>query len=141
MSGLEIVGLVLGAIPLLVETIKGCQKISKSVHLFHEINVEFARWDHTLKYHQESFRNIMRQLLKPLIRDEDKLNDLLSDPRGSCWENEGISEPLQKIMGEMYEHFINCIRDFHDVITQLNNRLKLHLTPKVHSKMPVSFFP
>ncbi|KAI0895314.1 hypothetical protein F4806DRAFT_503245 [Annulohypoxylon nitens] len=134
MSGLEIVGIVLGTIPIAIQALKECKKFSKR---FYTIRAEFTKCDQTLKCHQTFFEDTMRKLLQPLIKDEDRMKLLLSDPGGNRWADKEIARFLQEALGERrYEDFINCVQQLSGVMIKLAQLLELSPIPKDHSKQP-----
>ncbi|KAI1204104.1 uncharacterized protein F4807DRAFT_448951 [Annulohypoxylon truncatum] len=124
MSGLEIVGAVLGAFPIAIEALKAVQEVTRCLRIFHEIRPEYTKCKHKLKFYQASFKSHLRQLLRPLVEKDDVMNDLLSNPGGSGWQEKETTDLLQQRLGEeMQQLLIDCIEGINDVLGKLNREL------------------
>ncbi|KAI1377889.1 hypothetical protein F4677DRAFT_413835 [Hypoxylon crocopeplum] len=143
MSGLEVAGIVLGAFPIAVEALEKYREVFRRLGLFHRIRVEYLKCKHNLKFHQASFAGHIRRLLLPLIEDDNKINELMSDPAGRSWKDKEIAWMLQHQLGrESHELFIQCIGCIKNVMEKLNHELALDSTSLQDSlnkpRMPMS---
>ncbi|KAI0114256.1 hypothetical protein F4776DRAFT_330154 [Hypoxylon sp. NC0597] len=126
MSGFEIAGVVLGAFPLAIEALEKHREVFRRVGLFYKIRVEYIKCEHNLKFHRASFTGHLRRLLLPLIEDDDKIKDLLSNPGGTFWKDQETIDLLQRRLGEeSYGLFIDCIEGVKEVMGKLNSELVL----------------
>ncbi|OTA55114.1 hypothetical protein K449DRAFT_179585 [Hypoxylon sp. EC38] len=126
MSGFEIAGVVLGAFPLAIEALEKYREVFKRVGLFYKIRVEYIKCEHNLKFHRASFTGHLRRLLLPLIEDDGKIKDLLSNPGGTFWKDQETIDLLQRRLGEeSYGLFIDCIGGVKEVMGKLNSELVL----------------
>ncbi|OTA88375.1 hypothetical protein M434DRAFT_123914 [Hypoxylon sp. CO27-5] len=126
MSGFEIAGVVLGAFPLAIEALEKYREVFKRVGLFYKIRVEYIKCEHNLKFHRASFTGHLRRLLLPLIEDDGKIKDLLSNPGGTFWKDQETIDLLQRRLGEeSYGLFIDCIEGVKEVMGKLNSELVL----------------
>ncbi|KAI1413448.1 hypothetical protein F5Y13DRAFT_29788 [Hypoxylon sp. FL1857] len=129
MSGFEVAGVVLGAFPLAIEALEKYREVSKRVGLFYKIRVEYIKCEHNLKFHRASFSGHLRRLLLPLIEDDNKIKDLLSNPGGNFWKDQETIDLLQHRLGEeSYGLFVDCIEGVNEVMGKLNSELVLDST-------------
>lgn len=100
MSGFEIAGVVLGAIPLLIEGLKaygnGVKAIQNALH--HEIVVQDLLT--SLDTGLTIYRSSCEELLNSLILADNEMYELLSDPYGDKWKDEGLCESIRDRLGE-----------------------------------------
>ncbi|KAI0009576.1 hypothetical protein F4779DRAFT_627716 [Xylariaceae sp. FL0662B] len=137
MSGLEIVGVVLGAFPIVIEALKAYREVSSRLHLFHEIRIEYTKCEHNLRFYQASFKSTLRQLLRSLIEDDDTMNHLLSNSEGS-WVDQQTAGLLRRRLGEeIYQLLIDCIEGIKDVMAKLNHDLGPDSALKQHLQKPL----
>ncbi|KAI1385761.1 uncharacterized protein F4822DRAFT_445662 [Hypoxylon trugodes] len=103
MSGIEIVGLVLGAFPIAITALGKYREISKRLELFNKIRPQYMRFE-----------------------DEEKINHLLSDSSNTCWEDKNIAELLRRQLGDdSYQLVLGCIEGIKDAVQKLNHELAL----------------
>ncbi|KAI0381383.1 hypothetical protein F5Y04DRAFT_81310 [Hypomontagnella monticulosa] len=126
MSGFEIAGVVLGAFPIAIEALERYREVYKRFGLFYQIRTEFLKCSHNLKIQRVSFTSHLRRLLLPVIEDDIKLNELLSNPGGEAWKDQEITELLIHRLGEeSHNLFIECINGVGEVMGMLNHELAL----------------
>ncbi|KAI1456075.1 hypothetical protein F4805DRAFT_250115 [Annulohypoxylon moriforme] len=139
MSGFEIAGVVLGAFPIALEALKAYREVSRAFYLFHEIRPEYTKCEQNLKFYHVAFKSHLRRILRPLIEDESKMNDLLSNPEGSFWGERDIMVSLKQRLGEeVYQLLVDCIEGIKDVMEKLNHELVPNSALKPYLKKPKS---
>ncbi|KAM5360716.1 hypothetical protein ACJA88_014727 [Fusarium oxysporum] len=125
MSGIEIIGVVLGAFPIAVMALEKYSKLATSVNLFYSIRSEHKRCLDDLTYHQILFKIHLRRLLLPLAVDDDKIDELLDNPGGTKWKEKSIDDVLKRRMKDAYLPYFGYVKEMARVMNDLNQRLAL----------------
>jgi hypothetical protein len=125
MSGLEIVGVVLGAFPLALEALNRYREMAQVLGLFLKFRVEHKRWRDDLEFHQLTFKMHLKQLLLPLDVGDDKITTLLAAPGGDEWKETAIAESLEYRLGDSYELYLEYVRGVGRVMDEVNRELAI----------------
>ncbi|KAF2764163.1 hypothetical protein EJ03DRAFT_35715 [Teratosphaeria nubilosa] len=116
MSGIEVVGLVLDAIPIAVWALER----SKTVGLWRRFELTYARLSNRFKVGRVLFRQHLVRLLRPLFRqDTDDLESLLEEASSGDWsrwlpqvnENDDVASRLEQRLGGAYETYMSVLRE------------------------------
>jgi hypothetical protein len=123
MSGLEIVGVILGVIPILQlgldqfhgERFRALVKYQQTIRsIYRKLELEHAQLHSTCE-----------KLLSP-VADEDRVAELLAKPKGSLWKDIDLEEKLMDHLGQKkYELFITTIKELASLIIKLRDDLGL----------------
>lgn len=124
MSGTEAVGLVLGAIPLIVSALEHFKQGTSVVKNYRQASLEIERIEAELKFQQ----TILQQTLKVLLLrtlPESELHELLSDLRSSKWQSEEVELGLKKSLGDDgYTIFVDSVSQLFDTVSSLEKSLR-----------------
>lgn len=122
-SGLEIAGIVLHAFPLAINTLEICRDAAKLVGLFLQIKLAYKRWRDDLEFHKLLFTKNLRQLLLPLVLDDDTIEELLLAPGGDRWREERIARLFEERLGESYGLYMQYIHGMDQTMDEINREL------------------
>ena len=118
MSGFEVAGLVLGAIPLVISALEHYEEgvgVMKNMMqyecVFSDISISFAA-------SVAIFSNSCFQLLNPLNLPDQRLSELLIDRKPNAWSDEQLHQELKQRLGT------NC-KIYLSLIDKLNKRIML----------------
>jgi len=167
MSGIEIVGLVLGAIPLVIsgKSTRGLVAVNleafttfahgakananstglehygegvKTIKSMFNYPQEFATLSRRLRIENGIFKNAIELLLHDAVDDTTALL-LLEQPAGKRWHDPNVKNGLQEKMQSSYIVFMETIESMNRTITEFQQRLRLGPDGKVResSHMPV----
>ncbi|KAL7823711.1 hypothetical protein V8C26DRAFT_433671 [Trichoderma gracile] len=125
MSGFEIAGIVLGAFPIAISALEAYRDIAQRLGLFHKIRLELKKWRDDLEFYKVAFRRILRQLLLPLVADDEKVEELLSEPGGDCWKERSIADLLEKRLQDSYQLYMQYIRYMKRILDEINTELAI----------------
>ncbi|KAH7133792.1 hypothetical protein EDB81DRAFT_904068 [Dactylonectria macrodidyma] len=125
MSGFEVAGVVLGAFPIAITAVEQYRDVAKRLNLFYAVRPEYKRCRDQLAYYQILFKTHLRQLLLPLVVDDDKIEELLADPGGSGWKKKPLDDLLQKRMKDAYETYFEFVKEMGTIMCELNKELAL----------------
>ena len=132
MSGVEIAGFVLGAIPLMISSLEHYRETAEVLEGWWKIKSEWRKCKNNLNYHKVAFEENLEELLLPLIADEDKLKLLLECPGGPEWKDPALEDMLKERMPKTYSAYLETIQEMREVVKGLNDALG---TNKAHSKI------
>lgn len=134
MSGLEVVGLVLGIVPLVISTVKHFNTAASYWKLLantNHANSEYRKiWNEIenerLLYHQQ-----LRKLLMPLIHtgifSKDELEEFVLDPRNDFKQSLFVDLALKQRLGATHERYLDITTE----IQILSARLLQWLPPEI----------
>ncbi|KAH8719536.1 hypothetical protein GQ44DRAFT_761999 [Phaeosphaeriaceae sp. PMI808] len=119
MSGLEIVALTLGVVPIVVEILKSystakcrLETFSRHAEVAYDIHLRF-------KVAAANFNNDCRLLLQAVVPDPGDASEMIKDPTHNGWQEQGkdIEKRLRSLMQQDYDL---C----QDIVTRLRNILR-----------------
>jgi hypothetical protein len=122
-SGLEIARIVLHAFPLAINTLEICRDAAKTVGLFLQIKLVYKRWRDDLEFHRLLFTKHLRQLLLPLVLDDDTIEELLLKPEGHRWREERIARLFEERLGESSGLYMQYIHGMNQTMDKINKEL------------------
>ncbi|KHE85155.1 hypothetical protein GE21DRAFT_1206956 [Neurospora crassa] len=129
MSGLEIAGLVLGALPLAIEVLDRYGEVARRIDVFFKIRREYQEWRRQLKYNLLLYERNLKELLLPLMIDDetekDKIPELIKDPFGTWWTEPKTARLLQERLRDGYEVYMDCIQVIKQVMDDVVQELAL----------------
>jgi hypothetical protein len=123
MSGNEIAGVVLGVIPILQITLEHFNgERFKTLVKYKEMIRRITR---KLDLQHAQFQSTCERLLSPLV-DEDKLAELLENPKASTWNDPKLENDLKEHLGQKkYDLYITTVKDLAVSIISLQDDLGL----------------
>ena len=125
MSGLEVAGIVLGAFPIALSVLGAYRDAANSLGVFHKIRLEHKKWCDDLEYHQLVFKSHLRELLLPLVADDDKIAELLAAPGAECWKEQDIAKLLQIRLHDSYALYMRYLYGMRRALDEVNRELAL----------------
>ena len=121
-SGFEIVGVILGLVPLVTGSIEHCRSRNDMRDL--------RQLERSFKTQRHRFLNTIEELLSPLLSDV-QLARLLEDPNDTLWQDTNLSAKLEAHLGGDYESFREILEDVKMMIDELQNILEAKVSPVV----------
>ncbi|UKZ70692.1 uncharacterized protein TrAtP1_011664 [Trichoderma atroviride] len=122
-SGLESAGIVLNAFPIAINTLDICRDAAKLVGLFLQIKLAYKRWRDDLEFHRLLFTKNLRQLLLPLVLDDDTIEELLLAPGGDRWREERVTRLFEERLGDSYDLYMKFINGMNQTMDEINREL------------------
>lgn len=135
MSGFEVAGVVLGAFPIAIVALEQYREVAKRLGFWMEMRVEYQKCKDELKFHQLVFTRNLRQLILPLIADDDKVRLLLSDPGGAHWQEDKLGALLEKRLGDSYDLYFTCVKDIEKTLEALRTALVLDSQSEIEAQI------
>lgn len=123
MSGLEVVGVVLGALPLIISAFEHSQSLAKKWNLLANFNSENLKVWNDVKDEELMYRLQLQTLLAPLVRDgdmtKDRLETLLLSPRSDVWKDADLDAALKRRLGEAYDRYMGNVEEIQELAWRL----------------------
>ena len=130
MSGIEIVGVLLGVFPLCVSAMEHYEKTRRATNTFVKIRRTHKRDLGKIKDCELLYKLNLKQLLLPLLKEdvieESELELLLSNPGGPAWNNRHVHSALKKRLGECHDRYLEILSDMKDTMVNLCELTKVH---------------
>ncbi|KAL7935836.1 hypothetical protein V8C35DRAFT_298350 [Trichoderma chlorosporum] len=125
MSGFDIVGIVLGAIPLVISALEHykdgisiIRRMKKYEHVYTHLHLSFSL---SLALYRESCTCLLQQL--ELGHQQEK--DLVYTPKREQWAAPQLQTALEKRLGENHELYLSAVRSLNRRILSFSKKLRL----------------
>ncbi|KAF2632934.1 hypothetical protein BU25DRAFT_487328 [Macroventuria anomochaeta] len=150
MSGLEVAGVVLGALPLIISGLEHWRKVAEIGGFFWRIRKEYTKCKNDVKYHDIMYRRNLKALLLPLINEPKEVEYLIRTPGGKGWTDKVMQERLEERLKDSYDLYLDIIHDLNETAQALRKELsfndtsiqdKLTIPPTKSQQRPPSPLP
>lgn len=144
MSGLEVVGVVLGAFPIALVVLDEYAEVARRLGRFRRTRLEYKRCRDALKFHHLTFTRQLRQLLLSLPVDDDKVDELLSTPGGDSWKEPTVETLLQKRPFDCYKLYLDHVTEMKRVLGEIYEELAVNKEPiqqQIHTQVMIDNLP
>ncbi|KAH8424890.1 uncharacterized protein LDX57_002635 [Aspergillus melleus] len=118
MSGFEVVGVILGVLPLVL-------KAGKELYLGGGLLKDWWRYEQTfndfindIDYEYYRLEALVRTLLNPLPIPDDRI-ELLLQANGECWMDSTLQQELRERLGDNYIRFMQTLEDLKFVVFEM----------------------
>ena len=128
MSGFEVIGVVLGAIPLIISGLEHWRDIAKVGGYYRRIREEHQRCLHDVRLYQILYKRNLKELLLPIVDDPDDVPLLVSDPTSDSWKNKTLESRLEERLQESYPLYMEIMSDMKEAVEELHKVLCLDKT-------------
>jgi len=129
MSGFEVAGIVLGAFPIVVSTMKAGTKtygtVARKLRLFYAFKCAHKMCLDDLIFNQLMFTANLRRLLLPLVVSDERIEELIDNPGGPEWCQQDLDDHLQRHLSHTYQPFLNYMNRMKQMLEDLNEQLKI----------------
>ncbi|KAI1270286.1 hypothetical protein F5Y18DRAFT_9354 [Xylariaceae sp. FL1019] len=125
MSGIEVAGLVLGAIPLLIAALEHFQDGKSAVSTWRRHVRVVQSLTRNLRTEHGKMYNTCETLLGGIIAPV-KIEPMLEQPFGPLWHDKDISARIERRLDHMYNAFEETVQDMLCIIEELKRNLGLH---------------
>lgn len=123
MSGFEIVGVVFGVLPILIEAVKVYSDVASSFHTFRHYSKEVRTVQIQFKCHHGIFINECRLLLS-LIEDERGAKDMLDDGADQRWTSKQMNDKLNEVLKDNFDLCRSIIEASKEIVDGIREDLK-----------------
>ncbi|KAF2122662.1 hypothetical protein BDV96DRAFT_639235 [Lophiotrema nucula] len=138
MSGLEIAGVVLGALPLIISAFEHYAEGIATAKRFWRYKTEMRSLIEQIKTTKVIFINTMEQLLTGIVR-ADQMDAFLSRPAGELWRVSEVDEKLKSRLRDAYEIYFDNVRGMEVSLKKIMEKLALDADGKPQFRDPNAF--
>jgi hypothetical protein len=133
MSGLEVVGVVLGALPVAVLTLELYEKGAAASKRYkrHEQELKWVKLQ--IRTARMEFDSIVSQLLTEAGVEVSNVATMMDDPGGAAWQNTATANLLERRLGSSYDLFVEHVSGMRDSMTDVGSALAWDTSGKVCS--------
>ena len=124
MSGIEVAGLVLGAIPIVITGLEKYIQGVATVKRYFRYKNELKSLLRALSTEYDIFRNSCEELLEGLVPVQ-RLSFLLQDPGGKPWKDASLEKRLKQRLQDAYKGYLETVDDMEAAVEEFKDRLKL----------------
>ena len=136
MSGVEITGLILGALPLAIAAIEHYQDGLKPLQIYFRYDSTLRSLRTRLRIQKDLFEGTLQRLLIDDLSDS-QIETLFPDTGHavdlSLWRTDGIEAKLQNRLGDKYENFLAVTGEMEALMRRLTRKLDVDIDQKVGS--------
>ncbi|KAL8306140.1 hypothetical protein RB597_003269 [Gaeumannomyces tritici] len=124
MSGFELAGIVLGALPIAIAALDGYKEANKRFSFWRGVRRHHITFTNDLEYQHRIFELNLQQLLLPLVVvEDDVIAVLLSQPGGPEWKRPDVEEELKSRLGGSYPLYLSIMKALEEAVKRLNGEL------------------
>ena len=120
MSGIEIIGLVLGGFPLIISAMEHYKDVKKPTLIWWRIRRAHRRDYGKVKDCQFAFSDQLELLLYPLldgdIVDQNEYEALLASPGSDGWQESRVEQALVDRLGERHARYVEILKEMNEVV-------------------------
>ncbi|KAI1179692.1 hypothetical protein F4777DRAFT_531444 [Nemania sp. FL0916] len=124
MSGFEVVGVVLGTIPLLISALEHYERGINTIQIMRRRAKVMHSLATSLSTEQTILRNTCETLLRGIVRYED-MAPLLADPLGPLWQDPDIKARVERRLDHTLEDFEAQVYFMKGAVEELRSKLCL----------------
>jgi hypothetical protein len=130
MSGIEVAGLALGAIPVILEAIKGYRETYEHIQNFKHATRQLQVVDAQFRVCRLNFLSECRLLLDLVVSNPQLSQQMVADTQHSLWQDVTIAEQMVVLLQENVNACATIVADTTATISALDSRLvKLQIHP------------
>jgi hypothetical protein len=123
MSGLEVAGLVLGALPLVIKALDAYISLMRG---WGKAPLELQGLHRQLATENSKLYNVCDQLLADAMPIRD-IEPMLQEPFGPLWEAKETNDRIRRRVWNSYEPFEKNIKEVKNALQELSQRLSVHI--------------
>lgn len=140
MSGFEVLGVVLGTIPLIISAVEHYQEGLHTVRRWRSYEAELQSLKRKLGNENAIFINTCQQLLSGIVGSVEH-EKLIEEPFGAFWANTDISDQIALRLDHVYEPFKATVVAMDVHLREIKSKLGLDEHGQVRTFGPLHIFP
>jgi hypothetical protein len=130
MSGLEVAGVVLGALPLVISALEHYAEGIHTAKRYWRYKLELKSLILSINTERGIFLNTLEQLLGGIVRIEH-MTDFLSNPGGEAWKDADVHLQLQQRLRNAHRVYLGNVDGMNASLKQIMEKLALDTEGKV----------
>lgn len=141
MSGFEVVGVVLGVLPIVIEALKCYDTISKKVHVFRQSAQWIQKFYMLLRVQRQRFVMECHFLLGLVDVDERRRKVMIENATHALWTDKELNDQLAHRLGDHYQACEEVVKAIQIILEDLTANLRflpvLENTTVLVQRLPV----
>ena len=138
MSGVEAVGFVLGAFPILLNCLDYYREGFEPLEEWWNFRTHFISFVDDIRHQMMRYHENMIRLLDPIVTDTDSLTALVQNAKDPRWTDGSLREPLEQRLASEHDRFLRIVERMEAVIEHLKKLLQIK-GGEVRLSCPISF--
>jgi len=130
MSGFEIIGVVLGSIPLMISALEHYERGLMTVRVLQNRAKMMHALATSLSTEETILRNTCETLLAGIVDPED-LQLLVADPFGPLWQDPNTKALIERRLDHTLKDFKALVHSMNEAIEEMRSKLGLNLDSEV----------
>ncbi|TGJ79461.1 hypothetical protein E0Z10_g9299 [Xylaria hypoxylon] len=130
MSGFEVIGIVLGSIPLLISALEHYERGIKTIRMFRHRAKVMHSLATALSTEQTILRNTCETLLGGIIDPKD-MKPLLAEPFGTLWQDPETKALVERRLDHTLKDFKALVQSMKEAVEEIRSKLGLGLNFEV----------
>ncbi|KAL7923319.1 hypothetical protein ACQKWADRAFT_290556 [Trichoderma austrokoningii] len=122
MSGLEVAGAVLGAIPLVISALEHYQQGVRVIQRWRKYDMELQCLIRNIETERIKLQNICEKLLDGLV-PPSQIDTMVENPGGDLWMNETVQRKIRSRLWRSWPVFEQTLRDIQKAITDIGDKV------------------
>ena len=136
MSGIEVVGLVLGGLPLLISAAAHYQKGFEPLEKWYKFRTQFMSFVDAVDIQQQLFNLTLECFLRSIDIEEDELQRFMEDSSYEGWQRADLRSRISSRLGPSLGVFMSTINTMNSVVLELEELLLIK-DGEVNSPEPI----
>lgn len=127
MSGFEVAGLVLGALPIIISALESYEKSAGAIQRWRSYQRELRTLARGLETERVNLQNVFERLLIR-IADAPDIEKMIENPFGPLWKEEHNPEVYHKIRQRLWRSarvFEGNVNEIHKALEELQEKLNI----------------
>ncbi|TVY18081.1 hypothetical protein LARI1_G003501 [Lachnellula arida] len=125
MSGVEVVGLILGAIPLIISAAEYYKKGFEPIGRWKRFKFVFREFITSVDIQRQMFQLVLKKLLIRVQLEPEEKQRLLTTPDYEGWRRADIIDALKLRLGDSYDACIDILRAMNEDMVDLQDMMSL----------------
>lgn len=125
MSGIEVVGLVLGAFPLLISAAEHYKKGFEPLVKWKRFRSEFLKFLNSIAIEKHFYDMMLEHLLISADVQQEDMRLFTTDPHYDGWQRNDTIDKLKIRLGPSFNAFMSTIQDMDELMLDLKSALSL----------------
>lgn len=130
MSGFEIAGIVLGAIPLLISALENYGKGLSTLQRWRKYEGELRSLVRNLNTEEGRLQDVCEKLLYGLV-PPSLIEQMISEPLGYLWRQENTKKKIRVRLWKRFDDFETNLRDLETAVDEMSKRIDSQRSGKV----------
>ncbi|KAL2861219.1 uncharacterized protein BJX67DRAFT_367074 [Aspergillus lucknowensis] len=123
MSGIEVAGLVLGAIPIVVAALKSYKEAKQRYIWFMSKEAHIDRLIQSLNEQAYFIKSDVEVALRSTDLEQARIESLLTDPGLSLWNDDEVADAIRDYLGDGFQLYMNALERCQQKICTIINNL------------------